>query len=121
MDAMQSHLNWRSKNPSPFISLFDDKNHAINWAKKLVSNRRAEAEDVVILIYDAHMVRCYDQQRIIKVHDVIPNFSWYKDEWLVEGFVQGEAFLEEIKLMCKSLCLWLGGCRTDWYTRLYAP
>lgn len=33
-DAVQNHVNWYSKQPSCFLSVFTDKTHARNWAKQ---------------------------------------------------------------------------------------
>ncbi|KAF2808699.1 uncharacterized protein BDZ99DRAFT_418067, partial [Mytilinidion resinicola] len=30
-----AHFDWRSRSPSPFISLFADRAHAINWAQAI--------------------------------------------------------------------------------------
>ncbi|KAF7551792.1 hypothetical protein G7046_g7612 [Stylonectria norvegica] len=37
-DAIRKHLDWRSRTPSCFLSVFTDERHARNWAK-LISER----------------------------------------------------------------------------------
>lgn len=45
--AVQNHLTWRSLRLSCFLSVFSDKTHAINWAKK---RDRAEGDVQIISI-----------------------------------------------------------------------
>lgn len=39
---LAAHFNWQNKQPTRFISVFDNKSHAFNWARKLARDRGAK-------------------------------------------------------------------------------
>ncbi|KAE9348134.1 hypothetical protein PF008_g7497 [Phytophthora fragariae] len=47
---VESHLKWCSCEPTPFVSLFASKDHAITWARQLLGHGY---RDVVLLEIDA--------------------------------------------------------------------
>lgn len=64
--AVEYHLNWHSKVPSPFISAFRNKQHALNWAniwrrnnknkKCCITEMKVYADDDVVLFRLGYLV-----------------------------------------------------------------
>ncbi|GMF25894.1 unnamed protein product [Phytophthora lilii] len=83
MKAVEMHLKWCSCEPTPFVSLFGDEAHAINWARKLLENRQ---QDVFLLELDSSklgLVFCVrDLVLHHGAHTTLPE-SMYEDEYLV--------------------------------------
>ncbi|KAE8893186.1 hypothetical protein PF005_g7946 [Phytophthora fragariae] len=80
---VESHLKWCSCEPTPFVSLFASKDHAITWARQLLGHGY---RDVVLLEIDAgrlsplFCVRDLVQHRGVRT--TLPGYL-YEDEYLV--------------------------------------
>ncbi|KAG7377206.1 hypothetical protein PHYPSEUDO_012023 [Phytophthora pseudosyringae] len=94
--AVEMHLIWINRVPTPFVSLFASLQHAVNWA-----NRRKEnhpGEEVAILYLDVEQlgpifsVRHLVEERNVYTH--LPE-SMYRDEYLVLGEIPRTSVTEE--------------------------
>ncbi|PVF93327.1 hypothetical protein CPB86DRAFT_113924 [Serendipita vermifera] len=84
VEAVEKHLDWKSGVASPFISLFRDHGHAINWAKKwskncpgkscVVTKIMIESSDDVALFFVPKLIR--------KLNVKSPNPNFHVNEYL---------------------------------------
>ncbi|KAF4035390.1 putative tyrosinase Copper binding domain-containing protein [Phytophthora infestans] len=49
--TVESHLNWYNRKPTPFVSVFEDREHALNWAG-------LRGDQVVMLEVNASQLGC---------------------------------------------------------------
>ena len=73
--AVERHLDWRCRIPSSFISVFDDRKHAINWA--IHARNRQEKRREYSLVYVQEINAAYlddvcvlDLGRIVRELDI---------------------------------------------------
>ncbi|KAF1795860.1 Protein kinase-like domain [Phytophthora cactorum] len=81
--AVELHLNWSNRIPTPFVALFGTREHAVNWAK---SHFELGYDDVFLLKIDASKLGPIFQVRYLvqdsDIHTLLPE-SMYNDEFLV--------------------------------------
>lgn len=58
-----------------------------------MKNGEAEAEDVMILVLVPKKRGLLQGRLVIMVEDIFPKWRWGKDEWLVQGWIESEAFV----------------------------
>ncbi|OWY96585.1 hypothetical protein PHMEG_00033118 [Phytophthora megakarya] len=96
--AVEQHLTWCSCEPTPFVSLFGDQNHAMNWAHHLLEHGY---HDVVLLEIDSSrlgpLFRVRDLVTNHKVQTTLPEYM-YQDEYLVLRKIPRRSIINKISV-----------------------
>ncbi|KAG1697291.1 hypothetical protein DVH05_016575 [Phytophthora capsici] len=81
--AVELHLQWCSCKPTPFVSMFADREHATTWAQRLLEHGYT---DVFLLEIDSSKLGSLFDVRELVIHQEIktsvPEYL-YEDEFLV--------------------------------------
>jgi hypothetical protein len=91
--AVEYHLDWRSRVLSPFISVFDNRPHAVNWARLWNENNSAESCVATITIEaedDVIVLRVVDLIDTLGLTPPLPR-SRYHSEFLCFRRIPSEA------------------------------
>ncbi|KAG3090025.1 hypothetical protein PI124_g17316 [Phytophthora idaei] len=98
--AVELHLNWSNRIPTPFVALFGTREHAVNWAK---SHFELGYDDVFLLKIDASKLGPIFQVRYLvqdsDIHTLLPE-SMYNDEFLVLRKITRRSIIWETYLSC---------------------
>ncbi|KAG6950757.1 hypothetical protein JG688_00014016 [Phytophthora aleatoria] len=98
--AVELHLNWSNRIPTPFVALFGTQEHAVNWAK---SHFKLGYDDVFLLKIDASKLGPIFQVRYLvqdsDIHTLLPD-SMYNDEFLVLRKITRRSIIRETYLSC---------------------
>eukprot|EP00644_Phytophthora_capsici_P017060 jgi/Phyca11/130260/e_gw1.92.51.1 len=81
--AVELHLVWANREPTPFVSLFESKRHATNWASYHLGRRRYN--DFSLL-----KIKGSELNSVFRVRDLVQcklvqtsiTEQWYNDEFL---------------------------------------
>lgn len=88
--AVSNHWNWNSKEPSHFMSVFADRDHAYNWANKRSSNPSDLSFlqiSTAALPPSTYIFRSTDLKELLGLdHD------WDKNEYLILRWLPARAF-----------------------------
>ncbi|KAI9656146.1 MAG: hypothetical protein M1831_004717 [Alyxoria varia] len=111
--AVTNALDWRSHERSPFVQVFTDYTHAVNWMCKWCKIHPGNDDKVYLLIIDARRVTntVYWTRQVIIGRHVRGVRRSYNDQYLIEHDVPGHAIIEE---RCK-------GCTLSRYTEACVP
>jgi hypothetical protein len=94
--AVERHINWASRERTPFVSTFADREHAINWARHCVNGGRSyEAVVISLDVYRlGHIFRVRD---LVHTRVVTTNLreSLFRDEYLVLGEIRRRSVFDE--------------------------
>ncbi|ETN16666.1 hypothetical protein PPTG_05824 [Phytophthora nicotianae INRA-310] len=93
--AVEDHLVWGNREPSPFVSTFAHRQHAMNWA----NSQCQRAEQVSLLELDASQLdRIFSVRDLVNYRNVHTNLpeSMYEDEYLVLGKIRRRSIVERI-------------------------
>ncbi|EGZ19323.1 hypothetical protein PHYSODRAFT_259785 [Phytophthora sojae] len=100
--AVELHLNWSNRIPTPFISLFGTQEHAVKWARR---HFELGYDDVFLLKVDAAKVGPVFQVRYLvqdsDIHTLLPE-SMYNDEFLVLRKISRRSIIRETYLACSD-------------------
>ncbi|KAF1795856.1 Protein kinase-like domain [Phytophthora cactorum] len=99
--AVQDHLDWYNRQPTPFVSTFADYQHALNWANRLIDNGRAR--QVMILELDAFKrgwLFSVLKNGHITTH--LPE-NMYQDEYLVLSSISSQSIISKIVVSRRDL------------------
>lgn len=84
--AVERHLDWRCRIPSSFISVFDDRKHAINWAINTRNRQEKRREYSPVYVQEINTtylddVCVLDLGRIVRELDI--SYKNVKHEYLI--------------------------------------
>ncbi|ETL33217.1 hypothetical protein F442_14626 [Phytophthora nicotianae P10297] len=96
--AVELHLDWYNRDPTPFVSLFDSEKHVWNWAKYHLGRRN---NDIVLLKIKAselgslfrvwYLVQCKLVQTSIRK-------EWYDEGFLVLRKIRRQSIIQTIHI-----------------------
>ncbi|KAL4102445.1 hypothetical protein PRIC1_006190 [Phytophthora ramorum] len=93
--AVERHLNWSSRMPTPFVSLFGSQDHAVKWARR---HLELGYDDVFLLKVNASKLGSVFRVRYLvqdaDIHTVLPE-KMYNDEFLVLRKISRRSILRE--------------------------
>ncbi|KAG3090022.1 hypothetical protein PI124_g17318 [Phytophthora idaei] len=102
--AVQDHLNWYNRQPTPFVSTFADYQHALNWANRLIGNGRAR--QVVILELDASKLGwLFSVSKLVKNGHITTHLpeNMYQDEYLVLSSISSQSIIRKTVVSRRDL------------------
>ncbi|KAF3931329.1 hypothetical protein ABW19_dt0206584 [Dactylella cylindrospora] len=98
-DAVRSHLNWESEEPSPFISTFNSKSHAVSWGLSWISKNPEEQGAVKLVEIDPRRITTGKGtlRPILSVGDMVSEIEGLLPGFMTEDQVEDEFLvLQEI-------------------------
>ncbi|ETI32746.1 hypothetical protein F443_20503 [Phytophthora nicotianae P1569] len=90
--AVELHLNWSNRIPTPFVALFGTREHAVKWAK---SHFELGYDDVFLLKIDASKLG-----PIFRVRYLLQDSDIHNDEFLVLRKITRRSIIRETYLSC---------------------
>jgi hypothetical protein len=100
--AVELHLNWSSRTPTPFVSLFGSRANAVQWARR---HFQLGYDDVFLLKVDASKVGPVFRVRYLvqdsDIHTLLPQ-SVFNDEFLVLRKIPRRSLIRETYLSCSD-------------------
>ncbi|KAG7379133.1 hypothetical protein PHYPSEUDO_008941 [Phytophthora pseudosyringae] len=98
--AVELHLNWSNRIPTPFVALFGTREHAVKWARRHFA---LGYDDAFLLKIDASKLGPVFRVRYLvqdsEIHTLLPE-STYSDEFLVLRKVTRRSIIRETYLSC---------------------
>jgi hypothetical protein len=93
-ETVERHLDWGNREPTPFVSTFRDREHAINWAKLLDNNAMVLSLSIPVAGLYGTIFRVRD---LVQDHGVETNLpeSMYRDEYLVLDRILHRSIVDE--------------------------
>ncbi|OWY98050.1 hypothetical protein PHMEG_00031284 [Phytophthora megakarya] len=98
--ALELHLNWSNRVPTPFMSLFGTREHAVKWARH---HFELGYDDVFLLKVDASKLGSIFRVRyLVQDSDIDTKSSkdTYNDECLVLRKISRRSIIRETYLSC---------------------
>ncbi|KAL3662193.1 hypothetical protein V7S43_012992 [Phytophthora oleae] len=98
--AVELHLQWCSCEPTPFVSVFADKEHATKWAQRLLEHGY---HDVVLLELDSSKLGALFNVRELVVRQEIETSLaeyLYEDEFLVLREIPKASIISTLPVNC---------------------
>ncbi|KAE8893188.1 hypothetical protein PF010_g7954 [Phytophthora fragariae] len=100
--AVELHLNWSNRIPTPFVSLFDTREHAVQWARR---HFELGYDDVFLLKIDAAKLGPVFRVRYLvqdsDIHTLLPE-SMYNDEFLALRKISRRSIIRETFVSCSD-------------------
>lgn len=100
--AVELHLNWSNRVPTPFMSLFGSRERAVKWAR---GHFELGYDDVFLLKIDASKLRPLFCVRYLvqdtNIYALLPG-SMYNDEFLVLRKISRRSIIRETYLSCSD-------------------
>lgn len=90
--AVEMHLDWSNRIPTPFVTLFGTREHAVKWAK---SHFELGYDDVFLLKINASKLGSIFQARYL-----IQDPDFHNDEFLVLRKIPRRSIIRETYLSC---------------------
>lgn len=95
---VDSHLKWSNRTATPFVSVWSDRAHAVNFAKSIAKKPRTKANSVSVSRFLSFYSQTYP---LINVEEYVrywrlPKKDYYRHEWLVFNHVLDESICETI-------------------------
>ncbi|KAG6594281.1 uncharacterized protein IUM83_15199 [Phytophthora cinnamomi] len=100
--AVELHLNWSNRVPTPFMSLFGTRELAVKWARR---HFELGYDDAFLLKVDAAKLGPVFRVRYLvqdsDIHTLLPE-SMYNDEFLVLRKITRRSIIRETYLSCND-------------------